>query len=73
MTRHEPTRGHGGVPAAEIARRTGHGVAVLLKIYAYCTDGQADAGNQRITATLRAKDTEPEPGSEEDGEGEMAP
>jgi hypothetical protein len=25
---------------------TGHGVAVLLKIYAHCIDGQGDAANQ---------------------------
>ncbi len=30
-----------GVPATEAARRAGHGVAVLLKIYAHCIDGQA--------------------------------
>jgi hypothetical protein len=29
-----------GVPATEAARRAGHGIAVLLKIYAHCTDGQ---------------------------------
>ena len=34
-----------GVPATEVARRAGHGVAVLLKIYAHCIDGQADAAN----------------------------
>ncbi len=60
------------LPATEVARRAGHGVAVLLKIYAHCIDGQADAANQRITDALGAKDTEPEPGREEDGEGEMA-
>jgi hypothetical protein len=38
-----------GVPATEVARRAGHGVAVLLKIYAHCIDGQADAASQRIT------------------------
>jgi hypothetical protein len=38
-----------GVPATEVARRAGHGDAVLLKIYACCIDGQADAANQRIT------------------------
>lgn len=38
-----------GVPATEVARRAGHGVAVLLKIYAHGTCGQADAANQRIT------------------------
>jgi hypothetical protein len=31
-----------GVPATEVARRAGHGVAVLLKIYAHCIDGQAE-------------------------------
>jgi integrase len=30
-----------GVPATEVARRAGHGVAVLLKIYAHCIDGRA--------------------------------
>jgi hypothetical protein len=47
------------LPATEVARRTGHGVAVLLKIYAHCLDGQADGANQRITSALGAKDTEP--------------
>jgi hypothetical protein len=32
----------------------GHGVAVPLKIYAYCIDGQADAANLRITEALAA-------------------
>ena len=41
-----------GVPATEVARRAGHGVAVLLKICARCTDGQADAANQRIADAL---------------------
>jgi hypothetical protein len=31
-----------GVPATEVARRAGHSVATLLKIYAHCIDGQAD-------------------------------
>jgi hypothetical protein len=35
-------------------------------------DGQADAANQRITDALGAKDTEPEPGGEEDGDSEKA-
>jgi hypothetical protein len=30
-------------------------------------DGQADAANQRITDALGTKDTQPEPGGEEDG------
>jgi hypothetical protein len=60
-----------GVPATEVACRAGLDVAVLLRIYAHCIDGQADAANQRITDALGARDTEPEPGGEEDGEGEM--
>ncbi len=45
-----------GVPATEVARRAGHGVAVLLKIYAHCIDGQADAANQRITDALDGRE-----------------
>jgi len=41
-----------GVPATEVARRAGHGVAVLLRVYANCIDGQATAANQRITDAL---------------------
>jgi integrase len=52
-----------GVPATEVARRAGHGVAVLLKIYAHCIDGQADAANQRITDALSARDTPPDLGT----------
>jgi hypothetical protein len=40
----------GEIPAAEVARRAGHGVAVLLKIYAYCIDGQADAASPSDSA-----------------------
>jgi integrase len=52
-----------GVPATEVARRAGHGVAVLLKVYAHCIDGQADAANQRIAVIL---------GAEDDGDDEEA-
>jgi hypothetical protein len=61
-----------GVPATEVARRAGHGVAVLLKIYAHCIDGQADAANRRITDALGTKDAEGESGGEEDGDSEQA-
>jgi hypothetical protein len=44
-----------GVPATEVARRAGHGVAVLLKIYAHCIDGQADAANRRITGIAMSR------------------
>jgi integrase len=55
-----------GVPATEVARRAGHGVAVLLKIYAHCIDGQADAANQRITDALTTSDTDQDIGEEVD-------
>ena len=58
--------------ATEVARRAGHGVAVLLKIYAHCIDGQADAANQRITDALGAPGAEPGPGDEGDGGSEQA-
>jgi integrase len=61
-----------GVPATEVARRAGHGVAVLLKIYAHCIDGQADAANQRITDALGATEPEPGPGDEGDADSEPA-
>jgi hypothetical protein len=61
-----------GVPATEVARRAGHGVAVMLKIYAHCIDGQADAVNQRITDARGTQDSEPESGDEEDGDSEQA-
>jgi integrase len=57
-----------GVPATEVARRAGHGVAVLLKVYAHCIDGQADAANKRIADALDL-DPDVEPG---DGEGETS-
>ena len=41
-----------GVPATEVARRAGHGVAVLLKVYANCIDGQAATANGRISDAL---------------------
>jgi hypothetical protein len=41
-----------GVPAAEVARRAGHGIAVLLKVHANCIDGQAATANGRISDAL---------------------
>jgi integrase len=61
-----------GVPASEVARRAGHGVAVLLKIYAHCIDGQATAANQRIAEALDIQDAEQDPGDEGDGDTEQA-
>src|ERR1017187_6367886 len=52
--------------------RAGHGVAVLLKIYAHCIDGQADAANKRITDALGTQDTRPESGDEGEDDSEQA-
>jgi integrase len=41
-----------GVPATEVARRLGHSVAVLLKVYANCIDGGDDGMNDRIGGAL---------------------
>ena len=61
-----------GVPGTEVARRAGHGVAVLLKIYAHCIDGQADAANRRITDALATPDTEPDLGGEQGHDSDSA-
>ena len=61
-----------GVPATEVAHRAGHGVAVLLKIYAHGTCGQADAANQRITDVLGIQEAQRDPGDEGDGDSEQA-
>ena len=61
-----------GLPATEVARRAGHGVAVRLKIYAHCIDGPADAANKRIADALGTQDTEQDPGDEKDGDSEQA-
>jgi hypothetical protein len=45
-----------------------YGVAVLLKIYAHCIDGQADAANKRITDALGVQDTRPEPEPRDEGD-----
>jgi integrase len=41
-----------GVPTTEVARRAGHGVAILLKVYANCIDGQHQTANHRIDQAL---------------------
>jgi integrase len=41
-----------GVPAPEVARRAGHSVDVLLRVYAGCIDCQDDLWNQRISHAL---------------------
>lgn len=47
-----------GVPAPEVARRAGHGVDVLLKIYAGCIDGEESAANERIQRMLGGDDAD---------------
>ena len=41
-----------GVPATEVAERAGHGVDVLLRVYASCIDGSEPTTNARIEAAL---------------------
>jgi integrase len=41
-----------GVPPTEAARRLGHSVAMLLRRYANCIDGQERAANERIARAL---------------------
>ncbi len=41
-----------GVPPTEVAQRAGHGVDVLLRVYAKCIEGQRDRANGRITKAL---------------------
>lgn len=45
---------NGGVPPAQVAEWAGHSVAVLLRIYAKCVEGQDEAAKRRIEAALRA-------------------
>jgi len=61
-----------GVPATEVARGAGHGVAVMVEIYAHCIDGQADAPNKRTTDALGSQDTQPESSDEGDDDSEQA-
>ena len=55
-----------------LAVHAGHGVAVLLKIYAHCIDGQADAANKRIRDALGTQDAQPEPEPGDEGDGDSA-
>jgi integrase len=43
-----------GVPAPDVAERAGHGVDVLLRVYAKCIDGQQEIANRRIENALVA-------------------
>ena len=57
---------NGGVPPAQVAEWAGHSVAVLLKVYAKCIDGQDQIAKRRIEDALRdpgepEEDTPPKP------------
>lgn len=41
-----------GVHAPEAAERAGHGVDVMLRVYAKCSAGQREIANQRIEGAL---------------------
>lgn len=41
-----------GVPAVEVAKRAGHSVDVLLRVYAKCMDGQQEQINSKINDAL---------------------
>lgn len=41
-----------GVPAPTVARRAGHSVDVLLRVYANCIDGDEEIANKRISSAL---------------------
>jgi len=44
---------NGGVDATQVAEWAGHSVAILLRIYAKCLDGQENAALRRIDVALR--------------------
>jgi hypothetical protein len=41
-----------GVAAPEVAKRAGHSVDVLLRVYANCIDGDEEVANLRISGVL---------------------
>jgi hypothetical protein len=47
---------NGGVPPVQVAEWAGHSVAVLLKVYAKCIDGQDQIAKRRIEDALRDPD-----------------
>jgi hypothetical protein len=51
-----------GVSPAEVAKRAGNSVEVLLKRYAGCLDNQEDAVNRKIEEALDEEDQAPEEG-----------
>jgi integrase len=62
---------NGGIPPAQVAEWAGHSMAILLKIYAKCLDGQDDIAKRRIEEALGdpGEDTEGEPPSDPGDDG----
>jgi integrase len=65
---------NGGIPPAQVAEWAGHSVAVLLKIYAKCIDGQDHINRRRIEDALgdpgeHQDDGPPAGGPQNDPEG----
>jgi integrase len=50
-----------GVQAPRVAEWAGHSVAVLLKVYAKCIEGQDDDARRRIEDALSARDDDENP------------
>src|SRR5262250_3389808 len=48
---------NGGVCPTQVAEWAGHGVDVLLRIYAKCIDGQYELARRRIIEALRELDS----------------
>jgi hypothetical protein len=61
-----------GMPATEVARRAGRGVAVLLKIYAHWIDGHARRRQPAHHRRLSAPEAEQDPADEGDADSESA-
>jgi integrase len=54
---------NGGVSPTEIAKRAGHSVEVLLRVYAKCVHGQEEIANQRIEEILAPITPAPQTGA----------
>ena len=59
-------KAHGiGVPPAQVAEWAGHSVAVLLKVYAKCIDGQDQIAKRRIEDALAESDDAAAPATDD--------
>ena len=58
---------NGGIPPAQVAEWAGHSVAILLKVYAKCIDGQDHIAKRRIEDALGEPDEDPPREPEGDG------